>query len=78
VILTTPAQARSISAPLLGEMTAHHARRAEIVAEPVKALTRALEIAAPEDVIFITGSLFLVGDLRREWMSRKSAQPASN
>jgi len=78
VILTAPAQARSISAPLLGEMTAHHARRAEIVAEPAKALARALQIAAPEDVIFITGSLYLVGELRREWMSRKTGQPASN
>ncbi|HET6144526.1 MAG TPA: hypothetical protein VFE02_13540, partial [Candidatus Acidoferrales bacterium] len=78
VILTAPAQVRSISAPLLGELTAHHAHRAEIVAEPAKALARALELAADEDVIFITGSLFLVGELRREWMSRKSGEAASN
>ncbi|HET6145440.1 MAG TPA: folylpolyglutamate synthase/dihydrofolate synthase family protein [Candidatus Acidoferrales bacterium] len=78
VILTAPAQVRSISAPLLGEMTAHHARRAEIVAEPAKALARALELAWPEDVIFITGSLFLVGELRREWMSRKSGEATSD
>lgn len=78
VILTTPAQLRSISAPLLAEMTAHHARRAEIVADPAKALTRALELAAPEDVIFITGSLYLVGELRREWLSRKGASPLSS
>lgn len=77
VILTAPAQARAISAPLLGEMTAHHARRAEVVPEPAVALARALEIASPEDVIFITGSLFLVGELRREWMCRKG-QPAAN
>jgi dihydrofolate synthase/folylpolyglutamate synthase len=71
VILTTPAQSRAISAPLLAEMTAHHARRAEIIPDPVKALARALELASPEDVIFITGSLYLVGELRKEWMSRK-------
>ena len=29
VILTTPAQSRAISAPLLAEMTSHHARRAD-------------------------------------------------
>jgi dihydrofolate synthase/folylpolyglutamate synthase len=77
VILTTPAQSRSISAPVLAEMTAHHARRAEVVPDPAKALARALELAAPEDVIFITGSLYLVGELRKEWMSRKGGRPDS-
>jgi dihydrofolate synthase/folylpolyglutamate synthase len=78
VILTTPAQPRAISAPLLAEMTAHHARRSEVVPDPAQALARALQLAAPEDVIFITGSLYLVGDLRREWMSRKSGRPTSS
>ena len=78
VILTAPAQPRSISAPLLAEMTAHHARRAEIIPNPAKALARALELASPEDVIFITGSLYLVGELRREWMSRKRSRPVSS
>jgi dihydrofolate synthase/folylpolyglutamate synthase len=77
VILTAPAQSRSISAPLLAEMTAHHARRAEVLPDPAQALSRALELASPDDVIFITGSLYLVGELRREWMSRKGSQPAS-
>ncbi len=71
VILTAPAQSRSISAPLLAEMTAHHARRAEVVPDPAKALARALELASPDDVIFITGSLYLVGELRHEWIRRK-------
>jgi dihydrofolate synthase/folylpolyglutamate synthase len=73
VILTAPAQPRSISAPLLAEMTSHHAQRAEVVPDPVQALTRALELASPEDVIFITGSLYLVGELRREWMSSEGS-----
>jgi folylpolyglutamate synthase/dihydropteroate synthase len=58
-------------------MTAHHATRAEVVPEPAKALARALELASPDDVIFITGSLYLVGELRREWMSRQGRQTAS-
>jgi len=78
VILTAPAQSRSISAALLAEMTAHHARRAEVIPDPAQAFARALELAAPEDVIFITGSLFLVGELRHAWMSRQSGQPASS
>jgi dihydrofolate synthase/folylpolyglutamate synthase len=77
VILTAPAQSRSISAPLLAEMTAHHARRAEVVPSPANALNRALELALPEDVIFITGSLYLVGELRHEWMSRQGGIQAA-
>jgi dihydrofolate synthase / folylpolyglutamate synthase len=76
VILTAPAQPRAISAPLLAEMTAHYARHAEVVADPAQALARALELASPEDVIFVTGSLYLVGEVRHHWMARKGA-PAS-
>jgi dihydrofolate synthase / folylpolyglutamate synthase len=77
VILTTPAQPRAISAPLLAEMTGHYAHRAEVVANPARALARALELASPEDVIFVTGSLYLVGEVLRDWMSRKSGRPVS-
>ena len=70
VILTSPDQPRAISAPVLAEMAAHHAQRVEVVADSGRALERALELASPEDVIFITGSLFLVGELRRYWKTR--------
>src|SRR6202521_4650242 len=36
VILPTPSQSRAISAPLLAEMTAHHARHAEVVPAPAQ------------------------------------------
>ncbi|MGH9678811.1 MAG: bifunctional folylpolyglutamate synthase/dihydrofolate synthase, partial [Candidatus Acidiferrales bacterium] len=64
VILTAPHQSRSISPSVLAEMTCHHAQHLEVIPEPDQALERALELAAPDDVIFITGSLFLVGELR--------------
>jgi dihydrofolate synthase/folylpolyglutamate synthase len=70
VILTSPQQSRAITAAVLAEMTGHHARRAEVVPDPHLAFERALELAFPDDVIFVTGSLYLVGDLRRYWMSR--------
>lgn len=70
VILTAPVQSRSISAPLLAEMTAHLAKKYEVIGEPAAALERALELAAPGDAVFATGSLYLVGDLRRYWASR--------
>ena len=70
VILTAPQQPRAISAALLADMTGHLAGNFEIVAEPSQALERALELAGPEDAVFATGSLYLVGDLRRYWAQR--------
>jgi len=85
VILTSPAQSRAISAPVLAEMTRHHARQVDVIPDPNLAFERALDLASPDDVIFVTGSLYLVGDLRRYWTSRaarsagvsRSAQPKS-
>jgi dihydrofolate synthase/folylpolyglutamate synthase len=85
VILTSPAQSRAISASVLAEMTRHHARQVDVIPDPNLAFERALELASPDDVIFVTGSLYLVGDLRRYWTSRaarsagisQSAQPKS-
>jgi dihydrofolate synthase/folylpolyglutamate synthase len=74
VVLTAPAQSRAISAPVLAEMTRHHARQVEIIADPYQALERALALASPDDVIFVTGSLYLVGDVRRYWMSRAAGR----
>jgi dihydrofolate synthase/folylpolyglutamate synthase len=70
VILTEPLQPRAISAPLLAEMTAHLARQSEIVRDPAAALERAIAIAGPDDAVFATGSLYLVGDLRAYWHRR--------
>ena len=67
VILTQSPQPRSLSAQTLAEMTSHLAENVEVIREPGAALDRALEIAKPNDVIFATGSLYLVGDLRRHW-----------
>lgn len=75
VIFTQPNQSRAISAPLLAEMTAPLARSSLVVADPAQALERALSLAREDDVIFVTGSLFLVGDLRCYWKSRCSSQP---
>ena len=70
VILTEPLQPRAISAPLLSEMTAHLARESAIVRDPAEALERAIAMASPDDAVFATGSLYLVGDLRAYWHRR--------
>ncbi len=74
VIVTQPRQSRAISAPLLGDMTAGLARASETVADPAEAFEHALASASANDVIFVTGSLFLVGDIRRHWRSRHAAK----
>ncbi len=81
VILTQSPQPRSLSAEALFQMTSHLADSAELVREPGAALERAIEIALPEDVVFATGSLYLVGDFRRHWNARSGPnypEPARN
>ena len=70
VILTQSRQPRALSAEALADMFRHLADSVEIINEPGAALERALELAAPQDVVFATGSLYLVGDLRRYWDQR--------
>jgi dihydrofolate synthase/folylpolyglutamate synthase len=72
VILTEPRQPRAISAPLLAEMIGHHAKRSEIVRDPAAALERALSLTCPDDAVFATGSLYLVGDLLAYWHQREN------
>jgi dihydrofolate synthase / folylpolyglutamate synthase len=72
VVVTQPRQSRAISAQHLAEMTAGLARRARVDADPGEALERVLAEAGPEDAIFVTGSLFLVGDIRRYWSERRA------
>lgn len=70
VVLTEPGQSRAISANLLHEMTSHLARRMRIIANPAEALDWAFTTAKAEDAVFATGSLYLVGDLRRHWFRK--------
>jgi dihydrofolate synthase/folylpolyglutamate synthase len=76
VILTQSPQPRSLSAQALAEMTSHLAENVEVIREPSAALDRAIEIAEPDDVIFATGSLYLVGDLRRHWDAHATTEYA--
>ena len=74
VVLTEPRQPRAISAPLLAEMTTHDAKETIIVRDPGEALETALDLAGPPDVVFATGSLYLVGELRSYWSKRVAKQ----
>jgi dihydrofolate synthase / folylpolyglutamate synthase len=71
VIFTEPRTARAISAARLAEIASHHAPSFTVVSSAEQALDQALAEAVPEDAIFITGSLYLVGQLRHYWKQRE-------
>ena len=70
VVFTEPGTSRAISASQLSEMAAHHAPRSCVISDAEQALDYVLSKAAPQDAIFVTGSLYLVGQLRHYWKQR--------
>jgi dihydrofolate synthase/folylpolyglutamate synthase len=70
VIFTSPRTSRAVSAEQLAEIAGHHAARFSVIPDAERAFEHALAEAAPEDAIFITGSLYLVGQLRHYWKQR--------
>ena len=70
VIFTEPRTSRAISASQLAEIAAHHALQSSVIADAEQALDYALSKAATSDAVFITGSLYLVGQLRHYWKQR--------
>jgi dihydrofolate synthase/folylpolyglutamate synthase len=79
VTVTAPSQPRALSAEALAEMTRHLASEMDVVPDASEAVARALESAAREDVVFVTGSLYLVGEVSRWWKSGAAhARSAAN
>jgi dihydrofolate synthase/folylpolyglutamate synthase len=70
VIFTAPRTSRAVSAAQLAEIVGHLAARFSVMPDAERAFEYALAEAAPEDAIFITGSLYLVGQLRQYWKQR--------
>ena len=73
VIFTQPRTPRAVSATQLAEIAGHHAARFSVIPDAEKALETALAKARPENAIFVTGSLYLVGQLRHAWKERQVA-----
>ncbi len=70
VTFTQPGTPRAVSAAQLAEIAGDHAKRFAVIPNAEQALDSVLAKARPEDVIFITGSLYLVGELRHVWKTR--------
>ena len=77
VIFTEPRTPRAISASQLEEIAAHHAPQDRVIADAEQALDYVLAKAAPDDAVFVTGSLYLVGQLRHYWKQRAQVAAGS-
>jgi dihydrofolate synthase/folylpolyglutamate synthase len=65
VTVTQPATPRAASSELLAQLARGYNPDVVVRAEPADALQYALERAEADEVVFVTGSLFLVGDCKR-------------
>lgn len=70
VIFAQPNSPRAVSAVQLAQMAGHHANHFVVISDAEAALETAIEKAQPSDAIFITGSLYLVGQLRHALRTR--------
>jgi dihydrofolate synthase/folylpolyglutamate synthase len=70
IIFTQPRISRAISAAQLADMASEYATRFRVIPNAQAALDEALASAGPGDAVFVTGSLYLVGELRQYWKKR--------
>lgn len=70
VIFTEPRTSRAISASQLSELAGHHAAHSSVMADAEQAFDHLFSEATPQDAVFVTGSLYLVGQLRHYWKQR--------
>jgi dihydrofolate synthase/folylpolyglutamate synthase len=64
VICTKSRHPRACDPQRLAEIWMPYAKELSIIPDAIDAVTYLLNTAAPEDLIAVTGSLFLVGELR--------------
>lgn len=72
LVFATPHQARAYPAARIRELTAE--TRATVIDAPPEALRHLLASAAPGDAVFVTGSLYLIGELRPLLAPKDSSQ----
>ncbi|HXW16954.1 MAG TPA: folylpolyglutamate synthase/dihydrofolate synthase family protein [Candidatus Acidoferrales bacterium] len=70
VILTQPRQSRALSVDVLSQVAGYHAAKSESIADASRAIERARQLAGSDGVVFITGSLYLVGEARAQFCSK--------
>ncbi|HUI75016.1 MAG TPA: folylpolyglutamate synthase/dihydrofolate synthase family protein [Candidatus Acidoferrum sp.] len=70
VVFTEPRTTRSISAAQLAEIAGHHASCFSVHPDAENGFENILSRASSTDAIFVTGSLYLVGQIRHYWNQR--------
>jgi len=67
IVLTRPDNARAMTSVEIAERTAVHLEYRDVILEPIvkDALGRAAKIAQEDGLILVTGSLYLVGEVKR-------------
>jgi len=70
VIFTQPKISRAISAEQLAEIAGEYAAKFRVISSAERALEEAAAHTLSGDAIFVTGSLYLVGELRQYWKTR--------
>jgi len=79
VIVTQPSTPRAAGADTLARLARSANPNVLVERDPAAALARVLERAGADDVVFVTGSLFLVGDCRRALgQPSRAAVPAAS
>jgi dihydrofolate synthase/folylpolyglutamate synthase len=69
--LTQPEQERAASTEEILTAARHRPRRIVIQPDPERALEHACSDSSPDDVVLVTGSLFLVGAIQRGFMEKQ-------
>ena len=64
VIVTTPLHLKPLPAAVLADEVRRYVSRVEVIQDREAAVDRAFALAGPDDVIVVTGSFFLVGEVR--------------
>jgi len=64
VIITRPKTERAVSPGILLPVVKRYGMTAEVIENPAHALGKAMNAADPDDLICVTGSLYLVGEIR--------------
>ena len=71
VIATSPAWSRAVPAREMGEAVTALGAAVEVVTEVGDAVDRALELATEDDVVVVTGSLYVAGEARSHLLARR-------
>ena len=80
VIATQPLQAHRKVTPAeeVAEVARRHCQSVEVSPVPQEALDRAIALAQPDDLVCVTGSISLVGEIRERWISQACVRESRN